>query len=121
MQDDVTVVGYPTGGDNISVTGGVVSRIELQQYAHGITLALLYFIEILIVVMKIGDASLPAVQIDAAINPGNSGGPVLKDGKVIYINCTRFKIILTNLCGLCLYYQYPYCSRRYRNINFTIR
>lgn len=66
LQDDVTVVGYPTGGDNISVTGGVVSRIELQQYAHG-------------------DASLPAVQIDAAINPGNSGGPVLKDGKVVGI------------------------------------
>jgi S1-C subfamily serine protease len=81
LQDDVTVVGYPTGGDNISVTGGVVSRIELQQYAHGIFAAtrkpygyLFYFV--------LGDASLPAVQIDAAINPGNSGGPVLKDGKV---------------------------------------
>eukprot|EP01112_Ceratiomyxa_fruticulosa_P011872 TRINITY_DN3266_c0_g1_i1.p1 TRINITY_DN3266_c0_g1~~TRINITY_DN3266_c0_g1_i1.p1 ORF type:complete len:585 (-),score=128.25 TRINITY_DN3266_c0_g1_i1:22-1776(-) len=64
LQDYVTVVGYPTGGDNISVTGGVVSRIELQQYTHG-------------------DAHLPAIQIDAAINPGNSGGPVLMDGKVV--------------------------------------
>ena len=54
LQDGVTVVGYPTGGDNISVTGGVVSRVDFQQYAHGA-------------------ANLLAVQIDAAINPGNSG------------------------------------------------
>jgi S1-C subfamily serine protease len=32
LQDAVTVVGYPTGGDNISVTGGVVSRVDFQQY-----------------------------------------------------------------------------------------
>ena len=35
LMDEVTVVGYPTGGDNISVTGGVVSRVDFQQYAHG--------------------------------------------------------------------------------------
>jgi hypothetical protein len=29
MQDSVTVVGYPLGGDTISVTKGVVSRIEV--------------------------------------------------------------------------------------------
>ncbi|XLS55700.1 hypothetical protein HN51_005455 [Arachis hypogaea] len=28
LQDSVTVVGYPLGGDTISVTKGVVSRIE---------------------------------------------------------------------------------------------
>jgi S1-C subfamily serine protease len=49
-----------TGGDNISVTAGVVSRVELTQYAHGAGLLL-------------------AVQIDAAINPGNSGGPAVMD------------------------------------------
>lgn len=27
-------VGFPTGGDNISVTRGVVSRVEIQRYAH---------------------------------------------------------------------------------------
>lgn len=44
---------------------GVVSRIEIQRYAHS-------------------GASLLAVQIDAAINPGNSGGPALNtDGQVI--------------------------------------
>ncbi|EXC34686.1 hypothetical protein L484_020455 [Morus notabilis] len=31
MQDSVTVVGYPLGGDTISVTKGVVSRIEVYR------------------------------------------------------------------------------------------
>lgn len=30
LQDPVAVVGYPTGGDNISVSVGVVSRVEPQ-------------------------------------------------------------------------------------------
>jgi len=64
LEDTVQVVGYPTGGDNISVTRGVVSRVEPQQYAHGFR-------------------SLLAIQIDAAINPGNSGGPALIDNKVV--------------------------------------
>eukprot|EP00914_Ancora_sagittata_P008706 GHVO01016874.1.p1 GENE.GHVO01016874.1~~GHVO01016874.1.p1 ORF type:complete len:381 (+),score=64.51 GHVO01016874.1:274-1416(+) len=58
--DPVTVVGYPVGGDNTSVTQGVVSRIDLQQYSMGSSLLL-------------------AIQIDAAINPGNSGGPALNN------------------------------------------
>ncbi|XP_002981859.2 protease Do-like 9 [Selaginella moellendorffii] len=56
LQDAVTVVGYPIGGDTISVTSGVVSRIEVTSYVHGAT-------------------ELIGVQIDAAINSGNSGGP----------------------------------------------
>eukprot|EP00276_Gloeochaete_wittrockiana_P001837 CAMPEP_0184671688 /NCGR_PEP_ID=MMETSP0308-20130426/85649_1 /TAXON_ID=38269 /ORGANISM="Gloeochaete witrockiana, Strain SAG 46.84" /LENGTH=606 /DNA_ID=CAMNT_0027118861 /DNA_START=212 /DNA_END=2032 /DNA_ORIENTATION=- len=64
LQDAVIVVGYPTGGDNISVTGGVVSRVEIQTYSHA-------------------SSTLLAIQIDAAINAGNSGGPALKNGKVI--------------------------------------
>jgi S1-C subfamily serine protease len=63
-QDEVSVVGYPTGGDNISVTRGIVSRVEPQQYAHGTT-------------------TLLAIQIDAAINPGNSGGPAFQGKKVV--------------------------------------
>lgn len=57
LQDAVAVVGYPIGGDTISVTSGVVSRIEVLSYAHGST-------------------ELLGIQIDAAINSGNSGGPV---------------------------------------------
>jgi len=64
LQDPVAVVGYPTGGDNISVSVGVVSRVEPQQYVHGAT-------------------SLLAIQIDAAINPGNSGGPAMMSNRVV--------------------------------------
>jgi S1-C subfamily serine protease len=65
LQDEVSVVGYPEGGEGVSVTVGVVSRIEIQRYAHS-------------------GANLLAIQIDAAINPGNSGGPALDDaGRVI--------------------------------------
>lgn len=34
LQDEVEVLGYPTGGDSLSVTKGVVSRIELQEYTQ---------------------------------------------------------------------------------------
>lgn len=61
LLDDVSVVGYPVGGDSLSITSGVVSRIEMQEYAQA-------------------SAQLLAIQIDAAINPGNSGGPVV-DGE----------------------------------------
>lgn len=57
LQESVAVVGYPIGGDTISVTAGVVSRIEVTNYSHG-------------------SMDLLGVQIDAAINSGNSGGPV---------------------------------------------
>ncbi|KAF2308584.1 hypothetical protein GH714_010934 [Hevea brasiliensis] len=67
LQDAVTVVGYPIGGDTISVTSGVVSRIEIVSYAHGST-------------------ELLGLQIDAAINSGNSGGPAFNDkGKCVGI------------------------------------
>jgi len=62
LQDEVSVVGYPEGGEGIAITQGVVSRIEVTNYAHS-------------------SAALLAVQIDAAINPGNSGGPVFDEDK----------------------------------------
>lgn len=65
MESTVSVYGYPIGGDRLSVTRGVVSRIDFQPYSHS------------------GADSHLAIQIDAAINPGNSGGPVLQDGKVV--------------------------------------
>merc|ERR1740124_460682 len=55
LRDLVRVLGYPTGGDSMSVTSGIVSRIERQEYAQA-------------------GAHLLAIQIDAAINAGNSGG-----------------------------------------------
>ncbi len=65
LESEVRVIGYPVGGDRISVTRGVVSRIDFRPYAH-----------------TRSDQHL-VVQIDAAINPGNSGGPVLQKGKVV--------------------------------------
>eukprot|EP00760_Papus_ankaliazontas_P002236 PhM_4_TR10906/c0_g1_i1/m.52730 len=64
LQQNVKVVGYPWGGDQMSITSGVVSRIDSSPYC-GI------------------DGYLLAVQIDAAINPGNSGGPALSDNRVV--------------------------------------
>jgi hypothetical protein len=49
LQDTVAVVGYPVGGESISITAGVVSRIEVTQYSHG-------------------SNDLLGIQIDAAIN-----------------------------------------------------
>ncbi len=63
-QHEVLVYGFPLGGDTLSVTKGVISRIEHQPYVHS-------------------SAPLLAGQIDAAINPGNSGGPVIVDGKIV--------------------------------------
>ena len=61
VRSTVVTYGYPAGGEQISYTRGVVSRIEMQTYAH------------------IGNRAFLAVQTDAAINPGNSGGPVVQD------------------------------------------
>ena len=57
VQSRVLAVGFPMGGDGISYTQGIVSRVEDIEYAHSMTRHL-------------------AIQVDAAINPGNSGGPV---------------------------------------------
>ncbi len=35
MQENVTVVGFPLGGDNVCVTKGVASRLDRQKYSHG--------------------------------------------------------------------------------------
>jgi S1-C subfamily serine protease len=61
----VSTYGFPMGGKHISVTEGVVSRIEMEAYAHT------------------GADSHLVIQTDAAINPGNSGGPVMQNGKVV--------------------------------------
>ncbi len=65
LESDVRVIGYPVGGQRLSVTRGVVSRIDFIVYAHS------------------GIDSHLAIQIDAAINPGNSGGPVLQGDRVV--------------------------------------
>ena len=61
----VSTYGFPMGGNRISVTQGVVSRIDVEAYSHT------------------GSDSHLVIQTDAAINPGNSGGPVIQEGKVV--------------------------------------
>lgn len=63
VKDPVMVYGYPTGGNSISITKGIVSRIDFASYNYSI--------------------SGLRVQIDAAINPGNSGGPAVVGDKVV--------------------------------------
>eukprot|EP00118_Oscarella_pearsei_P014911 m.130545 g.130545 ORF g.130545 m.130545 type:complete len:545 (+) comp38032_c0_seq9:121-1755(+) len=64
LEEDVVCVGFPTGGDNICITRGVVSRVDITRYSYS-------------------GVYLLAVQIDAAINSGNSGGPALQGDYVI--------------------------------------
>lgn len=71
LKDKVNVLGYPVGGDTLSVTEGVVSRIEWLPYNYT-TRAL-------------------RIQVDAAINPGNSGGPAVINGKVTGIVFSRLQ------------------------------
>jgi S1-C subfamily serine protease len=65
LESILSAYGYPIGGERMSVTTGIVSRIDFQLYTHSSV-----------------DQHL-AIQISAQINPGNSGGPVMQDGKVV--------------------------------------
>lgn len=58
--DNITVLGYPVGGDSLSTTKGTTSRIELHSYVWSYEWML-------------------TIQVDAAINSGNSGGAALND------------------------------------------
>ncbi len=61
---EVSVYGYPFGGSALSITRGILSRVEHHYYSHG-------------------SSYLLAGQIDAAINPGNSGGPVIVNNQIV--------------------------------------
>lgn len=65
LNDEVTVVGYPIGGEFVSVTKGVVSRVDYSIYSHS------------------GVDQHLVLQVDAAINPGSSGGPIIFKGRVV--------------------------------------
>ena len=63
IKDAVMAYGYPQGGTSLSITRGIVSRIEFAHYNFSV--------------------SGLRIQIDAAINPGNSGGPAVAGDKMI--------------------------------------
>ena len=63
IKDTVLAYGFPTGGTSLSITKGIVSRIEFVPYNFPV--------------------SGLRIQVDAAINPGNSGGPAIAGDKMI--------------------------------------
>jgi S1-C subfamily serine protease len=69
IKDAVMAYGYPEGGNNLSITKGIVSRVEFAPYnfpVFGLR-----------------------IQVDAAINPGNSGGPAVVGDKMIGLTFSR--------------------------------
>ncbi len=69
VKDAVLAYGFPTGGTSMSITKGIVSRIEYAAYNFPI--------------------SGLRIQIDAAINAGNSGGPAIAGDKMIGLAYSR--------------------------------
>lgn len=63
VREAVYAYGYPVGGNSLSTTRGIVSRVEFVGYGSF--------------------SSGLRIQIDAPINPGNSGGPVIAGDKMI--------------------------------------
>src|SRR3989441_5384061 len=63
IKDVVMAYGFPQGGTSLSITKGIISRIEFTRYNYPV--------------------SGLWIQIDAAINPGNSGGPAVVGDKMI--------------------------------------
>jgi S1-C subfamily serine protease len=69
IKDAVMAYGFPTGGTSLSITKGIVSRIEFATYHFPV--------------------SGLRIQIDAAINAGNSGGPALCGDKMVGLAFSR--------------------------------
>jgi S1-C subfamily serine protease len=69
IKDPVLAYGFPAGGSSLSITKGIVSRIEFVPYNYPV--------------------SGLRIQIDAAINPGNSGGPAIAGDKMIGLAFSR--------------------------------
>ena len=69
VKDGVLAYGFPTGGTSMSITKGIVSRIEYAAYNFPV--------------------SGLRIQIDAAINSGNSGGPAVADERMIGLAYSR--------------------------------
>jgi len=69
IKDAVLAYGFPTGGTSLSITKGIVSRIEYVAYNY--------------------PTSGLRIQIDAAINAGNSGGPAVAGDKMIGLAFSR--------------------------------
>ncbi len=63
IKNKVNAYGYPEGGEQLSVTEGIISRVEYVAYGES----------------EVG----MRIQVDAPVNRGNSGGPAVADGKIV--------------------------------------
>jgi len=70
-KNTVNVYGFPIGGNDLSVTEGIVSRIEFGRYYFG----------------SVGTR----IQVDAALNPGNSGGPAVANDRIVGLVFSRIQ------------------------------
>ena len=61
LGDEITTLGFPSGGTQLALTKGIVSRIDFDEYSHS-------------------ESNNLVIQIDAAVNPGASGGGAFIDG-----------------------------------------
>ena len=67
LASEVTVLGYPLGEEELTVTTGIVSALRTDT-----------------------GSNILWVQTDAAVNPGNSGGPLLNlRGEVVGVVSTK--------------------------------
>jgi S1-C subfamily serine protease len=68
VQDNVSIYGFPIGGNGMAITKGAVARIDYWNAGqwHGLV-----------------------VQVNASINPGNSGGPALVGEQMIGLVFSR--------------------------------
>ncbi|MEZ4742084.1 MAG: trypsin-like peptidase domain-containing protein [Bdellovibrionota bacterium] len=72
LRSPVSTIGFPKGGEQLSITEGIVSRVGYRSYVHS----------------RVNKHLL--VQVDSAINPGNSGGPVVQKDKVVGVAFQSF-------------------------------
>lgn len=80
LKDQVAVYGYPVGGEELSITEGEVSRIEVIPYSHSMRYLL-------------------GIQTNAAINPGNSGGPVFSRKKMVGVAFQGYNAMVAQNTG----------------------
>jgi len=80
LGQQVIVLGYPLGGENVAVTSGLVSTIDFDS-----------------------GRNITWVQTDSAVNPGNSGGPMLNlQGQVIGVVAAKMVGIAVEGMGLAI-------------------